>query len=214
MNKPLPAPHTPAPQHSTSHNPWEARYQSGDTHWDKGAPAPGLVEFLREHPELPRGRVAVPGCGFGHDVRAWARFGFEAHGFDIAASAVAGAKRLDNSGNTDQPIPAQFTLANFLHDLPPFHFDYVFEHTLFCAIQPTERDAYVEAVRRWLKPGGTYLAVNYIVCDGEPPFPVTRAELWQRFRPHFHLIDQWVPRSYHNRTGRELMCWWRRKPGP
>ena len=65
---------------------------------------------------------------------------------------------------------------------------------------------------RWIKPGGTYLAVNYMVCDADgPPFPSTREELWRRFRPHFHLIDQWVPRSYHNRTGRELMCWWRRK---
>ena len=72
-------------------NPWEERYQSGDTHWDKGAPAPGLVDFLQEHPELPRGSVAVPGCGFGHDVRAWAEFGFDAAGFDIAPSAIAGA---------------------------------------------------------------------------------------------------------------------------
>lgn len=193
-------------------HPWEALYQSGDTHWDKGAPAPGLVEFLHAHPELPRGTVAVPGCGFGHDVRAWAVFGFEAHGFDIAPSAISGARELRKLDNADQTTgSAQFALTDFLRDPPPFQFDHVFEHTLFCAIQPVERDAYVEAVLRWLKPGGTYLAVNYIVCDGEPPFPVTRAELWQRFRPHFHLIDQWVPRSYHNRAGRELMCWWRRK---
>ena len=207
-------------------NPWEDRYQSGDVHWDKGAPAPGLVEFLREHPELPRGTVAVPGCGFGHDVRAWAGFGFTATGFDIAPSAIHGATRYTHQqcANGVQTFvayatkvrhlahPPSFTLCNFLHDDPPFLFDYLFEHTLFCAIDPAERDAYAEAVLRWLKPGGTYLAINYMICDPEgPPFPSTREELWRRFRPQFHLIDQWVPRSYHNRTGRELMCWWRRK---
>jgi hypothetical protein len=197
-------------------NDWEARYQSGDTHWDKGAPAPGLVEFLRENPALRRGTVAVPGCGFGHDVRAWAIFGFVAHGFDIAPSAIKKALSLTDPALLSlEPdgitIPARFSHANFIEDAPPFAFDYVFEHTLFCAIDPAARDRYVEALLRWIKPGGTYLAVNYIVCDGEPPFPVGREELWRRFRPHFHLIDQWIPRSYHNRTGRELMCWWRRK---
>ena len=209
-------PMTPALQNSNPPNPWEARYQSGDTHWDKGAPAPGLVEFLREYPELKRGTVAVPGCGFGHDVRAWASFGFSAHGFDIAPSALKQAAALThpsllNPKAKGAKIPIRFSLANFLDDEPPFAFDYVWEHTLFCAIDPSERDRYVEALLRWVKPGGTYLAVNYIVCDGEPPFPVGREELWRRFRPHFHLIDQWIPRSYHNRTGRELMCWWRRK---
>jgi methyl halide transferase len=207
-------------------NDWETRYQSGDTHWDKGAPAPGLVEFLHEHPELSRGSVAVPGCGFGHDVRAWADYGFNAAGFDIAPSAIAVATKLTREYAESRvqplvPYPTEgcppsivpsFTLCNFLSDDPPFRFDYVFEHTLFCAINPPDRDRYVEAVLRWLKPEGIYHAVNYIVCDSDgPPFPVNREELWQRFRPHFHLIDQWIPRSYHNRTGRELMCWWRRK---
>ena len=192
--------------HSSPPNPWEDRYQSGDMRWDKGAPVPGLVEFLREHPELPRGTVAVPGCGLGHDVRAWAHFGFNATGFDIAPSAIRLAAK--DPINT---VRAAFTLADFLHDAPPSQFDYLFEHTLFCAIQLEQRDAYVDALLRWIKPGGTYLAINYIVCEGGPPFPVSRSELWHLFRPHFHLIDQWIPRSYPNRTGRELMCWWRRK---
>ena len=207
-------------------NPWEDRYQSGDLHWDKGAPAPGLVEFLREHPELPRGSVAVPGCGTGHDARAMAEFGFDVHGFDIAPSAIqlattrtqewAAKPKQSFAASATKPCTSLnkplFSLCDFLEDNPPFAFDYVFEHTLFCAINPSERDRYVEALLRWLKPGGTYLAINYMICDPEgPPFPSTREELWRRFRPQFHLIDQWVPRSYHNRTGRELMCWWRRK---
>jgi 2-polyprenyl-3-methyl-5-hydroxy-6-metoxy-1,4-benzoquinol methylase len=193
-------------EESTRHNPWEQRYRSGDMHWDKGAPAPGLVEFLGHHRELPRGSVAVPGCGLGHDVRAWAAHGFTAHGFDIAPSAIRmAAGHPGNGGHAD------YSLADFLTAAPPHSFDYVFEHTLFCAIQPGQRDAYVESLLRWIKPGGTYLAVHYILCEGAPPFPVSRAELWQRIQPHFHLKDVWIPRSYPNRVGRELMSWWRRK---
>ena len=111
---------------------WEAQYQSGDTHWDKGAPSPGLVDFLAAHPELPRGTVAIPGCGTGHDVREFARAGFDAHGFDIAPSAV----RLAREKTKAAGLKAKFHLADFLRDDPPQMFDWVFEHTLFCAIQP------------------------------------------------------------------------------
>src|SRR6266568_7533757 len=56
---------------------WETRYQTNDMPWEKGAPSPGLVDFLAAHPDLPRGTVCVPGCGTGHDVRAWAGAGFD-----------------------------------------------------------------------------------------------------------------------------------------
>ena len=187
---------------------WEQRYQASDMPWEKGAPSPGLVDFLAAHPDLPRGTVCVPGCGTGHDAREFAKAGFDVCGFDIAPSAIqlAGAK------TKAAGLKAKFQLADFLHDEPPQLFDWVFEHTLFCAIQPEERGDYVRAVQRWLKPDGQYLAVNYLIVEdaGGPPFPVTRNELWERFSPHLELVSDWIPRSYPNRTGRERMFWWRR----
>ena len=73
---------------------WEARYLTNDMPWEKGEASPGLVDFLASHPELPRGTVAVPGCGTGHDVRAWAGAGFTASGFDIAPTAIRVAREL------------------------------------------------------------------------------------------------------------------------
>jgi len=187
---------------------WESRYQSGDMPWEKGAPSPGLVDFLAAHPDLPRGTVCVPGCGTGHDVREFARSGFDTFGFDIAPGAIQlAAEKTKTAGLT-----AQFLLADFLRDEPPQLFDWIFEHTLFCAIQPPKRDDYVRAVLRWLKPDGQYLAVNYLSPDKDgPPFGTTRDELWRRFSPHFELVEEIVPRSYPNRTGLELLLWWRRK---
>src|SRR6266567_3213588 len=91
---------------------WENRYQTGDMPWEKGEPSPGLVDFLAAHPGLRRGSVAVPGCGSGHDVRAWARAGFEAFGYDLAPSAV----RLGRDKTKGTGLSAQFQLADFLAD--------------------------------------------------------------------------------------------------
>jgi cyclopropane fatty-acyl-phospholipid synthase-like methyltransferase len=187
---------------------WENRYQTRDMPWEKGAPSPGLEDFLAAHPALPRGSVGVPGCGTGHDVRAWAQAGFDAYGFDIAPSGI----RLSEDKTRTAGLSAMFRLADFLRDQPPFLFDWIFEHTLFCAIEKDQRDDYVRAVLHWLKPGGQYLAVNYIIPDEDgPPFGTTRDEQWRRFSPHFDLLKEWVPRSYPNRAGLELMLWWRRK---
>src|SRR6266850_2418615 len=94
---------------------WEGRYQSGDMPWEKGEASPGLVDFLAAHPDLPRGAVAVPGCGTGHDARAWARAGFETWGFDLAPSAV----RLSLEKTNAAGLTAVFVQSDFLTDPPP-----------------------------------------------------------------------------------------------
>ncbi len=187
---------------------WEERYQTKDMPWEKGEASPGLVDFLAAHPDLPRGTVCVPGCGTGHDVRAWAAAGFTATGFDLAPSAIT----LGNEKTSAAGLRANFKLGDFLRDEPPALFDWVFEHTLFCAIQPAERDLYVAAVSRWLKPNGQYLAVNYFIPDKDgPPFGTTREEVVRRLSPAFDLKADWVPRSYPNRTDLERMFWWQKK---
>lgn len=185
---------------------WEAQYQAHDTPWDKGEPSPGLVDWLATQAAAPRGTVLVPGCGTGHDVRAWAAAGFTATGLDIAPSAVA---RAQAAGTLER---STFRLGDFLSDEPHERFDWLFEHTCFCAIPPDRRADYVRAVQRWLKPSGHYLAVNYFISDTDgPPFGVDREEIWTRFSPHFELLAEWTPRSYPNRTGLERVFLWKRK---
>ena len=189
---------------------WESRYQSGDMPWEKGEASPGLVDFLAAHANLPRATVAVPGCGTGHDVRAWAAAGFEAWGFDLAPSAI----RLATEKTKAAGLNARFRQCDFLHEAPDQKFDWLFEHTLYCAIDPARRDDYVRAVNRWLKPDGQFLAVHYMIRDKEgPPYGSHQEELMERFAPHFELLQGWVPRSYPNRTGVELMLWWRKREG-
>ncbi len=183
---------------------WEARYQSHDTPWDKGRAAPPLVEWLESN-EIS-GKVLVPGCGFGFDAREIARSGGETViGLDIAPSAIDFAENQRRIGGE------RYRLANFL-SLPPElvgAFDWIFEHTCFCAIDPSSRETYVRAATAALAPGGRLLAIFYLDVgdrDGGPPFGTTREELDGLFGETFETLEESVPtRAYEGREGCELV---------
>ena len=183
---------------------WEALYQAGDTRWEKGAPHPELIAILRKLPL--HGRVLVPGCGFGHDARAIAATADEVVGIDIAPSAIAGAKQHPAVGGERYAVADLFALPAAMRGA----FDWVFEHTCFCAISPERREDYVAAITRALVPGGRVLAIFYMTPDmdpGEegPPFGSTKAELDERFGDAFRVLAEWVPAATHpGREGREL----------
>jgi SAM-dependent methyltransferase len=185
---------------------WEECYQSGNTPWDKAAPAPELASSLSEG--LLQGRVLVPGCGLGHDVRAIATAGaLEVVGLDLAPSAVQEAKTHGSLQNTS------FLLGDFFALPKEFtgHFDWIWEHTCFCAIPRADRPKYVQAARNALRPGGGLLALFFLNPDMEdpeqgPPFGVSPEDLDRYFWGAFALEREWLPRAtYPGREGRELV---------
>ena len=183
---------------------WEERYLKNDTPWDKGEPSPGLLEFFRTHPDLKHGTVCVPGCGMGHDALAWAEQGFEVTGIDISPTAVDRCRSVRRHRNL------RFECRDFLNETPEKPFDWLFEHTLYCAINPSHRDRYAKSVIRWVKPGGHFLAVHYLIDDEDgPPFGCTREEIIERFSPMVNLVEDWEPVSWPHRQGLERMFLWR-----
>src|SRR5258705_3669813 len=80
---------------------WTDLYARGADGWDIRQPTPPLVEFMDHTPPAP-GRVAVPGCGRGHDVRFLARRGYAAVGFDFSPTALAAARAV---AKTDHRTP-------------------------------------------------------------------------------------------------------------
>ena len=195
----------------TTHDPrdleWQRRYEQNDTPWDKGVPAPALVRFLQDH--AISGRVLVPGCGRGHEVRALAQQpGCSAVGLDLSPIAVAEASELAARAGLGET--ASFIVGDFFQ-LPPEmngSFDWLVEHTCFCAIDPLMRPSYAAAVAGALKPGGHLFAIFYLdpAQDRQPPFGVAVAELDGLFSPSFALVRQWVPaRTFAGRESRELV---------
>lgn len=189
---------------------WEDLYQRGETGWDKGAPAPGLLAFLETHPLT--GRVLVPGCGRGHDVYALAEAGArEVVGLDLAPSAVAQARQHPKACYV---VGDLFALPESLQGV----FDAVFEHTCFCAIPRVRRDDYARSVAQALTPGGLLLALFYLNPRDNsdptlgPPFGVTVVELEAHFTPHFTIVRAEPPAAtYPGREGREVL-WLLQKP--
>ncbi|MCB1244442.1 MAG: methyltransferase domain-containing protein [Verrucomicrobiales bacterium] len=198
------------------HSDWEQHYREGHMPWDKGQAAPPLLEYLERH-EPPVGRILVPGCGLGHDVRALAQAspGSEVIGLDISPTAVSKAKEMAAVGRETYVEGDLFALPEEWSG----SFDAFWEHTCFCAIDPGMRDAYVAAVTGLLRPGGIFFAVFYLdpyddehqAGDG-PPHGVTAEELDARFGRDFVIEDRWTPtRSYAGREGCEEVRRYRRK---
>jgi SAM-dependent methyltransferase len=185
---------------------WEQRWREGDAPWDHGEASPPLVEFL-DNRAPPRGEVLVPGCGSGHDVRALAGRGFSVTGLDISPSAIDVARQFPASGDVSYLVGDWLQVPAQLRG----RFDWVVEHTCFCAIDPQRRSDYVESLCAVLKRGGSFLAIFYMQpeADSGPPYPVSREELDRLFSENFKLIEAWEPEvGYQSRLGRELCCWY------
>jgi methyl halide transferase len=175
--------------------------------WDLGHPAPALQHWLRS---AEPGRVVVPGCGYGHDVRLFAAHGFDTVGVDFAPLAIQRARELSKGS----PGKFEFRQVDFF-DLPKTErnaFDYFYEYTSFVSFEPERRPAYVQLALELLKPGGLVIGCFYNHGrPGGPPFNVTREEVLKLYAPHFSVEKLEVtPHSIERRKGHELWAEFRK----
>jgi len=146
--------------------------------WDDHAPSPLLVEWTTARALDGRGRRAiVVGCGLGDDAEHVASLGFRTVAFDIAPTAIRGARRRF----ADSLV--QYLVADLLALPAEWRgaFDFVVEHITVQALPASVRPAAIGAVAGLVAPGGTLLVVSGARADGEavngPPWPLTRAEV-------------------------------------
>ncbi len=179
--------HAGAAMNELTAEAWEQRYQTGDDPWDLGRPTPPLDHLLQSDQAPPPCRMAALGVGSGLDALRFAAAGFDLVGFDFAPSAIARARQ----NAVTQGLNAAFVQQDIFALPPEWHhgFDYVLEHTCFCAIDPAWRSAYVQVVRQLLKPQGTLIAL-FFTHDraGGPPFGVTVQGIRDYFEPYFDVI--------------------------
>jgi methyl halide transferase len=173
---------------------WEQKYQENQDRWHLGCPAPPFINLLASLLTPPPGKIAVLGCGKGQDALLFSTAGFEVMGFDFAPSAIDHASKLAQA----RALNAQF-LQRDIFDLAaefPQGFDYILEHTCFCAIDPTLRSSYVQLVKKLLRPQGQLIALFYThQRSGGPPFGIKPAEVLDFFSPYFEVISFQVAKN-------------------
>jgi hypothetical protein len=197
---------------------WDGLYAGGNDGWELGAPAPPLEAWLDAGGKFEAGisptpRLAVPGCGRGHDARLLGRSGYRVSAFDFAEAAVTEARRLAAADGVALNIEQRdvFTLG---HDHAGA-FDGVWEYTCFCAIDPARREEYARVLHTILRPAGLLLACFYPLRDGSdgPPFPVSRADIDHALADRFTVLEAGPPlRSIERRRGLEWLVLARRNP--
>lgn len=144
---------------------WNLFYAADNTPWDLGRAHPELVARLTDDPTLGAGTLSdalVPGCGTGHDARALADAGWAVTALDFADIQV------------DLEPPSRFRRADVLEWREPA--DLWFDHTLFCAISPDDRDRWGAVARQVVRPGGTLIALVFPAgktIDEGPPWPMS-----------------------------------------
>ncbi len=177
---------------------WSLRYSSGNTPWDMRRPHPELARRLVLDPSLGLarvGRVLIPGCGQGHDALAFAEAGWDVVAVDFASAlAPLVRQRIESAGGT------------FLHDdaltVDDREFDLVFDHTFFCAVDPSARPGFGSMVGRVLRLGGSLVSIVFPVGrepgDCGPPHRMEVDDVTDVLGPGFVLSEQSEP----FRTGR------------
>ncbi len=188
-----------------SKSDWQKHYDDDELTWDIGEVAPPFV-WLWENGGIPKGRMLVPGCGQGHEVRFFSGQGFEVTGVDFAAGAV---ERLHNE-LVRQQLPGRVLHQDFFQ-LDSSHdgqYDILLEQTFFCAIHPDQRSDYVETALRLLRPGGWVVGLFYATgTEGGPPFNTTQEHIHHFFGPRFQIIKlEKCAQSHERREGKEWLA--------
>ncbi len=198
------------PHDEYDHSRWGEKYKSKDTPWDCNGPNQALKDTLAQIKML-KNRILVLGCGRGHDAAYLAECGHIVTAVDYSDEALLQAKDLyKNQKNLT------FLKADALNLPSEFkeQFDIVFEHTLYCAINPEKRNQLIKSWKRCLVPEGHLLAILFASeTPMGPPFGGSEWEIDARLKGDFKFVywTRWK-RSRPKRVGTELVVYAQKKP--
>lgn len=185
---------------------WTSRYNAGETPWDFHGVPSALEEFLGR--SVKPGRVLVPGCGFGYEVKAFLNAGFTVTAIDFSPAAVKRTRHLLGLNPKATIYLADF----FKHDFSDHGFDLIYERTFLCSLAPSLRPEYADKMARLLRPGKRLIGFFFYGSQSDPPpYAITRPEVEQLLGDHFELIrDDAVSDSLPLFKGMERWQEWRR----
>jgi len=186
---------------------WNNLYKNNDIGWDLSGPSQPFLDIL-DSLDLQNKKVFIPGCGNGHDVIQIANCGAKVIAVDFAETPLKNIKNHPNfNKNKIELIKSDiFNLNNRFEN----YFDFVFEYTCYCAIDPVLRENYRDLIHQVLKNGGKFISLFFPILkpekDGGPPFGVNLIETINFFKEKFKLILKNMDLNSHpKRKGNEVL---------
>lgn len=185
---------------------WDEIYESGEVRWDQAGPHP-LLEDLIPPLKLTRSRVFVLGCGAGHDAAWWEKRGHIVTAVDFSDNAIRRARNLYGERESLRWIQADaLNLPSDDVRFTPGSFDIIFEHTLFCAIPPSQRETLVRTWYRLLSRRGRLIGLVPVMDKlAGPPFGTSEWEMRKR------LLDPPLASKTSARRARFVPLLWNRE---
>jgi len=162
---------------------WENRYKSQQTGWDIGFVSPPIKEYIDQltNKEL---RILIPGCGRGYEGAYLHEKGFKnVYPLDFAQQAFGDFKRNCPTFPIEHFIQGDF----FEHE---GKYDLIIEQTMFCAIDPSLRQAYANKIHEILNEKGKLVGLFFNrEFEGGPPFGGSYDEYMKYFEPLFRKVE-------------------------
>lgn len=175
---------------------WDSRYRSGKTPWDFGGVPAALTAWLAT---ARPGRVLIPGCGSGYELRAFHQRGWDVTAMDYSPAAIARAPK-----DCGRLLLADF----FAHDFGGEKFDVIYERTFLCSLPPEFWPRYVRRMSELLVAGGKLVGFFLYGHEDEPP-PYPLPEGTTLFDSDFtRVADEPVTDSLPLFAGRERWQVW------
>lgn len=199
---------------------WEEHWAEGHIPWDAGKACPSLEKYVSGSPARAGRRALVPGCGSGYDVFCLARAGYQALGVDLAPSARARFTELRSREGLSETSAALVTKDFFTLTKEELGgpFDLIWDYTFYCAIHPSQRDAWRDQMARLLAPNGRLLMLLFPVIEGAPeeqgpPYPLDPQRIVAELSPSFRALRiEQATQSHPGREGKEWLSVWAKPP--
>ena len=188
--------------------------------FDASQPLPFLDKFF-EKKIIPKGLGFIPGCGRGYEVGSFASQGYQIVGLEISKTAADAARSyLDDNFSNEKDL-WKIEKGSFFEYNGTQQFDFAYDYTFLCALNPKQRDLWAKKYSEVLKPNGRLVTVvfpigshEFIKDDGGPPYAMSVGLVENLLSPHGFkkIFEQELGQgeAHPGREGKTTFCIWSR----
>jgi SAM-dependent methyltransferase len=191
---------------------WEIMYEKDLTPWNINQIAPGLLNLSARNKIPLEGRFLVPGCGQGFNCFHLVNDKRQVLGIDLSPIIVAANEKQKSERSIKDDL-LQFKVIDFFAKdsvMRESSFEFIFDYTFLCALEPAERGNWGEQMSYLIKKGGMLCTLMFPLDgrSGGPPYSLTEAIYHDLLDANFKLELSEECESVARRQGQEKIALW------